>query len=363
MRISELLTEAIKARIDHPEDLVWQEGSKGAKRALAALSHIAKNPRSSTIKWDGSPSLIFGRNPEGQAILTDKSGFGAKGYDGKAKSQKHLTDMLAARKPGDPERAAYASKIGSLWPLITSVLPQDLVGYYTGDLLWVGRPPIEDNEFVFKPNKITYRIPVNSELGKRIAASQAGIVVHGFFPDDQTAEPDPIDDVSALQGNPKMMMLGTMTVTADPTDIPGPGKVDTAGIDQLIDPAALKAMQLSDLGAIIGKYVNFLAGQGINDYQDAPQGFLEWLPNSGVSNPKQGKINELVAKNKTGYVNLWRAMQAISNYKSAIKNYLDRSGSGGIKASLDGDEGHEGYVSATPSGKFKLVDRYKFMRK
>jgi hypothetical protein len=122
-------------------------------------------------------------------------------------------------------------------------------------------------------------------------------------------------------------------------------------------------MQMSDFGAIIGKYVNSLAGQGINDYTDAPSGFLEWLPTSGVSNAKQGKINDMVAKNKAGYINLWRAMQAVSNYKTAIKSYLDKSGSGGIRASLDGDEGHEGYVGATPSGKIKLVDRYKFMRK
>ena len=363
MRIFELLTEAIKARIDHPEDLVWQEGSKGVKRALAALSHISKNPGSTTIKWDGSPNLIFGRDPSGNVIITDKSGFGAKGYDGKAKSQKHLTDMLAARKPGDPERAAYANKIGSLWPLLSSVIPQNLNGYYTGDLLGVGTPSVENNEFVFKPNKITYRIPVDSELGKRIAASQAGIVVHGFFPDDQTPEPTPFDDVSALQGNPKMMVLGTTSVVATPVNVPAPTKIDTAGIDQLIDPAALKTLQLSDFGAIIGKYVNFLAGQGINDYKDAPQGFLDWLPSSGTSNPKQAKINELVSKNKTGYLNLWRAMQSISNYKSVIKQHLDKSGSGGIKASLDGDEGHEGYVGATPSGKIKLIDRYKFMRK
>lgn len=363
MRISELLTEAIKARIDHPEDLVWQEGSKGIKRAVAALSHVAKDPSSSTIKWDGSPALIFGRDSQGQVILTDKSGFGAKGYDGKAKSQEHLVSMLANRKPGDPERQQYAQKIGSLWPLISSVLPQDLVGYYTGDLLWIGRPPIENNEFVFKPNKITYRVPVNSDLGKKIAASQAGIVVHGFFPDDQTPEPEPLDDVAALQGNPKLAVLGTITVQAAPGKIPAPAKIDPAGIDQLMDPNNLKAMQMSDFGAIIGKYVNSLAGQGINDYTDAPSGFLEWLPTSGVSNAKQGKINDMVAKNKAGYINLWRAMQAVSNYKTAIKSYLDKSGSGGIRASLDGDEGHEGYVGATPSGKIKLVDRYKFMRK
>jgi hypothetical protein len=47
-----LITEA-KARIDHPEDTVFDEGSAGANRALNALVHAAEQPHTVTIKWDG----------------------------------------------------------------------------------------------------------------------------------------------------------------------------------------------------------------------------------------------------------------------------------------------------------------------
>ena len=62
-----LLTEA-KARIDHPEDLLFDEGVAGARRAINALLHIPNNPKSTTVKWDGTPAIIFGRDENGFVI-------------------------------------------------------------------------------------------------------------------------------------------------------------------------------------------------------------------------------------------------------------------------------------------------------
>ena len=71
-------------RIQHAEDLVFWEGSKGAIRALDALASLAteEGQRTTSLKWDGSPAVIFGRDESGQFVFTDKSGFTAKGYDG-----------------------------------------------------------------------------------------------------------------------------------------------------------------------------------------------------------------------------------------------------------------------------------------
>ena len=73
------------ARIQHAEDVVFWEGSKGAIRAVESLKKLASGGHKDvTIKWDGSPAIIFGRDEiSGEFVLTDKSGFGAKGYDGK----------------------------------------------------------------------------------------------------------------------------------------------------------------------------------------------------------------------------------------------------------------------------------------
>jgi len=82
------------ARIDHAEDIVFWEGSRGAMRAVEALRNLeGDSHKDVTLKWDGSPAIIFGRNEDGEFILTDKSGFTAKGYDGRSKSGDDLTDV------------------------------------------------------------------------------------------------------------------------------------------------------------------------------------------------------------------------------------------------------------------------------
>ena len=80
------------------------------------------NPQEATIKWDGSPALIFGRSSEGEFILTDKSGFGAVTYDGKAKSAEALKQMFLNRKLKDPskraERVEFADRMAGMWDTI-----------------------------------------------------------------------------------------------------------------------------------------------------------------------------------------------------------------------------------------------------
>ena len=57
MRSEEFIVEA-EARIQHAEDLVFWEGSKGAMRAVNSLANMAKGDghKAATIKWDGFTS-------------------------------------------------------------------------------------------------------------------------------------------------------------------------------------------------------------------------------------------------------------------------------------------------------------------
>ena len=51
------------ARIQHAEDLIFFQGSKGAIRTLEALKSMEQGGQENvTVKWDGSPAIIFGRN-------------------------------------------------------------------------------------------------------------------------------------------------------------------------------------------------------------------------------------------------------------------------------------------------------------
>jgi hypothetical protein len=91
-----ILLEAASARIQHPEDLIYWEGSKGAQRALQIIDKASSDPSTTSVKWDGSPAVVFGVDEKGNFILTDKGGFVAKGYDGKTKQKawEKLTKFL-----------------------------------------------------------------------------------------------------------------------------------------------------------------------------------------------------------------------------------------------------------------------------
>ena len=57
-----VLKEA-EARIQHAEDIIFWEGSAGAMRVLQSLRNMAADDHKNvTLKWAGSPALIFGRD-------------------------------------------------------------------------------------------------------------------------------------------------------------------------------------------------------------------------------------------------------------------------------------------------------------
>ena len=58
----QIIKEA-EARIQHAEDFIIFQGSRGAVHAVENLKQLEQGGHSeTTIKWDGSPAIIFGRN-------------------------------------------------------------------------------------------------------------------------------------------------------------------------------------------------------------------------------------------------------------------------------------------------------------
>lgn len=68
---SVLLME-VKARIEHPEDLIWDAGSSGVQQALHILDVSARQPDQVTIKWDGCvhPDTVL-LTSEGEMSIKD----------------------------------------------------------------------------------------------------------------------------------------------------------------------------------------------------------------------------------------------------------------------------------------------------
>ena len=362
---AQILTEG--ARIQHAEDIVFWEGSKGAQRALQSLMNLEKGGHKDvTVKWDGSPAVIFGRDEAGNFVFTDKSGFTAKGYDGKSKSPEDLKNMFLNRSDGknreNPGYVEFANKMAGIFEAYDKATPQDFRGYFKGDLLYFNTPAQKNGEFVFKPNVVEYRVTADSELGKKISRSRTAIVIHRQVSEDGTE--GPLQDSDIFLGDEVLVVPPVTAQAAPKVDAAGIKKLksviakDAAAIDDLLNPATLADQKMKDLSDIFYTYTNSKVDTGL---ENLGKDFAQWLQSSKVSPIKQKKVMEYIQQHSRGFQALWEVVSTIQQVKDDIISQLDRQDIP-VKQSMAGEEGGEGYVLAHPEGDIKLVPRQTFTR-
>ena len=353
-----------ESRIQHAEDLIFWEGSRGASRAIQQLEQLTKSTQSLTIKWDGSPAVVFGRNPNGEFIFTDKAGFVAKSYDGRATNPEDLKGVITSRGK-DPTKkkaqAQYAAKMASVFNTVAEAVPENFQGYFVGDMLYFQTPKKAGNQFVFKPNVVEYRVDANSELGQKIAQSKVGVVIHHTM--SEAGKVLPIKDLEMIQGD--VLAIPPTTVNKkQPIQVKGLDQLKSlvsnsgAEIDVLLNKNKLAQMKLTDLPNILYTYTNSKVDTGLTRLGED---FIKWLQSSSVSAPKKAKITEYVKGNIKAFSKLWILVGGIMKVKDSIINQLDRS-QGDISATINGKPGGEGYVLGSPEGNIKLVNRSGFTK-
>ena len=361
------LTEAKNPRIPYIEDLVFQAGLNGAKQAVKIIRDTAAQTQQyATIKWDGSPAVIFGRNPTGEFVLTDKAGATAVGYDGLATSPDMMARVMAYRdasaaakgKAGD--RSELTQIYREIWPYFEAAVPKGFKGYFKGDLLYFpSRPYVEEaGNFVFQPNKfggIQYRIPVASPLGEQIKGTAVGIAIHTYMEDPQAQEQfvsDPESQLKKVQGlmvtaatvkNLQNLKLnrGIMSELSDYTS----GE-NAQALQGLLNPSELRTAQITDLPALMEKFINSLKG---TDYSDAtPAAFGQWLQTT-VTPRKYNNIVEYLQSPRSNVLGMSVAFaiwNGLHNLKIDMQRQLDLQ-----------QPGQEGWVFSTPAGRAKVVSR------
>lgn len=355
------------ARIQHAEDIVFWEGSKGAARALQSLMNLEKGGHKDvTVKWDGSPAVIFGRDEAGNFVFTDKSGFTAKGYDGKSKSPEDLKNMFLNRSGGknreNPGYVEFANKMAGIFDAYERATPADFRGYFKGDLLYFNTPAQKNGEFIFKPNVVEYRVDAGSDLGKKIARSKSAIVIHRQVTEDGTE--GPLQDSDIFLGEEVLVVPPVTAQAAPKVDTTGIKKLksiiakDSAVIDDLLNPVTLTDQKMKDLPEIFYTYTNSKVDTGL---ENLGKDFAQWLQTSKVSPIKQQKVMEYIQQHSKGFAALWEVVTTIQQVKDDVISQLDKQDIP-VKQSMAGEEGGEGYVLAHPEGDIKLVPRQTFTR-
>ena len=346
------LVEAASPRIEHLEDLVFEKGSRGIQEAIAIIEHAAENTaKTTTVKWDGKPAIVFGRNEAGEFVLTDKSGFTAKGYQGRATSVAQLANIMNQRGSGRGELIAIYEK---LFPLLRAATPENFKGYVQGDLLYTQAPQEISGNYEFKPNVVEYRIPVGSKLGQLITGTEVGVAIHTRY---KTADAN-AEAIGNLKLNP---VPGLLLIEPSVKDIqnvkPETQRVkqlkqlvraNGPAIDGLFNPAELRSAGITDLPQLCKRYINSRID---TNYENLLPAFGAWLQ----KNTTPRKFNNIVEylqsprSNMDGITAAFTAFLGLHELKMDMLQQLDLQ-----------QPGQEGWVLATPAGRAKLVNRFGF---
>ena len=336
--------------IEHLEDLVFRRGTQGIKDALAIVQHATEQPKTTTAKWDGKPAVIFGRKPlNGEFVLTDGSGFEAKGYDGLATSPEMMAD-IQSRRSGD--RTELIQIYSTLFPVLEAALPSNFRGYVKGDLLYMQTPPEIAGNYVFEPNTIEYKIPAKSSLGQRIGNSNIGIAIHSMYADVGDAR----QPLSGVRFNevPGLMLEKPATPSQLQSETNAEKqlkqliKSQGRDIDTLFNPAELRAHKITDLAKLCVDFINTKVGAPLNGATLLPE-FGTWLETK-VTPQKYRNIVEYLnspSSNTPAIAAAFQAFILLHDLKMYIKRQADTE-----------HPGQEGWVMATPAGYAKLVSRF-----
>jgi hypothetical protein len=340
------------ARIEHLEDLVFERGTRGIREALAIITHAAEDTAgTTTVKWDGKPAIIWGRKATGEFVLTDKSGFMAKGYDGLATSPEMIARIMNQRSG---ERGELIGLYAKLFPLLSAATPKNFKGYMQGDLLYTSTPPEVAGAYVFKPNYVEYKIPAATKLGEAIGDSEVGIAAHTYYA-DPAANPEPIKHID-LKRVPGLLVIEP--TVKDIKNVQPSNKLvkelrsvvhqNGSAIDQLFNPADLRAAKITDLPALCKRYIN---SRIHSDYSNLLADFGPWLQRT-VTPSKYNNIVEYLQSprsNLDGMSAAFTSFLLLHEIKTDMLEQLDRQ-----------QPGQEGWVIASDAGRAKLVNRFGF---
>jgi hypothetical protein len=173
-------TKEKNTHLEHVEDDIINRGSKGGENAINFLKSIRNMLAGSSgkkvnmsVKWDGAPAIICGINPEnGQFFVGTKSVF-------------NVTPKINYTS-SDIRRNHSGELSNKLNIALRELKKLNISGILQGDFLFsksdLKTATIDGEDMItFTPNTITYAVPVDSDIGKKINRARMGIVFHTSY--------------------------------------------------------------------------------------------------------------------------------------------------------------------------------------
>jgi len=362
MKLNEFIIEAAGPKVgrkyQHIEDLIVSDGSHGGLHAIERLKHMGEEGGSIELKWDGMPVVYWGRDEQGNFGMFPKNAWQylksgktetSSGASTVMRSPDDVKAFVMGTGSGDPKaRQQFANQFAGLWPYFEKISPKK--GYLEGGLLFypgtkpdgTSAMPVlnpETNTYDFTPNITTFHIPVDSDLGKKIAKSKVMVAATGYFPTMGSSDEQRLPNAESLSV-PGVIVQGT-------TYVQEPVPLDTKGLDamekfltsnaKLIDNYLAPKPGLSNPGGELYTYLN---------KHLRTEGLLADFPDWARANLSPKKVETLLSDSE-GLKATLGAVEGLSKQKNVLINQLSQGLHGGIKQTKP-----EGYVQAHPGKQF-----------
>lgn len=394
MRLRQFLTEAVNVHLYHIEEDIIRNGLVGAKSAVNYLNGLVNmmggdtsNQVRVTVKWDGAPAIICGRDPlNGKFFVGTKSVFNAN-----TPKVNYTFQDIDRNHPdkGLNKKLKYAHRYLERLN-IPGVVQGDLM-FTPGDI----KPERIDGEayLTFTPNTITYAVQKGSKLYDQITKAKIGIVFHTQYSGDtlQNMDAEFGVDVGEFGQDPNVWyddayfkdMTGTATFTSDEVRSL---KTQIAQIDQLIEqvpmPLWMKLSTNKEFTTYMMQFINQQVRQGklagnakqmmqqfLNYYRDVQAQAKEKLKTDKAKDKRDQMVavmGKLFTDNMEGVLKILQIHNQTISIKNSILKQINT-----VKATkqfIKTDQGFqvtnpEGYVAIDNDGQaVKLVDRLTFSK-
>jgi hypothetical protein len=379
--------------LEHLEENIFNRGVVGARESinfLRSLRDMLAGHSSSkvnvTTKWDGAPAVICGVNPEnGKFFVGTKSVFNKDGklnYTNADIDQNHPN-------PGLNEKLKVA----------LAFLPKlNIKGILQGDMLFtkgdLDKKVIEGKTYIaFTPNTITYAVPTDTVMARKMLDAHIGIVFHTSYSgktiNDLRASFN--IDIGKLSTTKDVWFRdasfvdasGTATFTEKETKQITDMLSEAGKVFQTINPSILNRISTNETFKLYIKTYNntkVRQGENITNTQQHTIGLIRWIEeklNKGIleakkEDTKKKRINEknevmrFFRTNASQLKFIFDLMNLINDCKIFIIRKLET-----IKTSIDTfvktdsgfkTTGAEGFVAVDrlSGNALKLVDRMEF---
>jgi len=395
--LENILVEAQNVHMTHVEDLLFDEGYQGVKKALNHLAQTAdmlsghSTKGQISVKWDGRPAIIAGTDPKDGKFFVGTKGVFAK----TPKLNKTPADI---RK----NHAGIEDLQRKLLLALKHFRKLDFQGILQGDVMFTKGDISNANiggveHIVFKPNQISYAVPANSELAKELLAAEIGIVWHtAYSGGPEMADMEASFGAQAPKGNSKVWsqnamykdLTGIATLTAIETQQVKTGLDNLQGILQKINANRFNTlMKNEEFIKYIAIFVNSRIRAGETQVDNAQVFLKEFIDyydsrmqkeidalKGGMDSPAgQARVKKIEANrafiedNSNTLLAILAVYKQIIQLKSILVTKLSKVESIGTFYKTD-----DGYEVGTPEGfvaidhiggAVKLVDRLEFSRR